>query len=279
MQNGFAALSVRMADLEAYQPEIQEPLSIKRGEATYHVPGGLTAGPSFVDALTDLPTFTGEVPDADAYAAYARTLKASYEYRIENLGHAGDHGDRSCTSHIAAVDAEGNIAMVTTTLLSCFGSRVLFPKTGILMNNGINWFDPRPGRPNALKPDTKPLCNMVPTVVTKNGKPWFGFVASGARKIMPAVYQLCSFVNDFGMDMETALNQPRVDLGAIDTIYADARLNAAIMEKLKTVAPTKSWPPTSYPIMYACPLGAMVLENGVSAAAHPMTPLAAALSA
>lgn len=270
--------SVRMADLEAYEAEIQEPLSMTRGGATYHVPGGLTAGPSFADALKDLPAFSGAAPDAETYAAYARTLKAAYEYRMANLGHAGDHGDRSCTSHIAAADAEGNIVMITTTLLSRFGSRVLFPETGIMMNNGINWFDPRPGRPNSLKPDTKPLCNMVPAVVTKDGKPWFGFGASGGRKIMPAVFQLCSFVNDFGMDMATALNQPRVDLGAIDTIYADARFDAATMAALEAVAPTESWPATTYPIMYACPLGAMLSEAGVSAVAHPTTPLSTALA-
>ena len=50
---------------------------------------------------------------------------------------------------VAAADAEGNIVMITTTLLSRFGSRVLFPETGIMMNNGINWFDPRPGRSNS----------------------------------------------------------------------------------------------------------------------------------
>ncbi|WP_193183396.1 gamma-glutamyltransferase family protein [Nisaea sediminum] len=270
--------TLSMADLEAYEAEIQEPISMTRGGATYYVPAGLTAGPSFADALKDLPEFSAAAPDAATYAAYAKTLKAAYEYRMEHLGHAGDHGDRSCTSHIAAADAEGNIVMITTTLLSRFGSRLLFPETGIMMNNGINWFDPRPGRPNSLKPDTKPLCNMVPAVVTRDGKPWFGFGASGGRKIMPAVFQLCSFVSDFGMDLATALDAPRVDLGAIDTIYADARLDEATLAALKQVAPTESWPPTTYPIMYACPLGAMVGPDGPSAAAHPMTPLAGALA-
>ena len=109
-------------------------------------------------------------------------------------------------------------------------------------------------------------------------KPWFAIGASGGRRIMPAVFQLCSFVNDFGMDLAAALDAPRVDLGAIDTIYADARLDAATMEALKKVAPTESWPPTTYPIIYACPLGAMVGPDGPSAAAHPMTPLAGALA-
>lgn len=269
-----------LADLASYRAEIQDPLSMPRGKAIYHVPAGMTAGPSFADALKDLPAFSGAAPDAAAYAAYARTLKAAYEYRMAKMGHAGDHGDRSCTTHIAAADAEGNLVMLTTTLLSRFGSRMVFPETGMLMNNGINWFDPRPGRPNSLKADTKPLSNMCPAVATREGKPWFGFGASGGRKIMPAVYQLCSFVNDFGMDLAAALAQPRVDLGAISSVYADTRLDAATMAALKTVAPVEPWPPTAFPVMYACPLGAMVRGDGsVSAAAHPFVPLAGAVGA
>ena len=55
-----------------------------------------------------------------------------------------------CTSHFCVVDAEGNIAAVTQTLLSIFGSRFTLPESGILMNNGIMWFDPEPGKPNSL---------------------------------------------------------------------------------------------------------------------------------
>jgi gamma-glutamyltranspeptidase/glutathione hydrolase len=49
---------------------------------------------------------------------------------------------------------------LTQTLLSPFGSRILSPRTGILLNNGIMWFDPRPGGPNALAPGKRPLSNM-----------------------------------------------------------------------------------------------------------------------
>ena len=51
---------------------------------------------------------------------------------------------------------------LTQTLLSLFGCRVVLPQSGILMNNGINWFDPRPGGPNGLAPDRRGLSNYVP---------------------------------------------------------------------------------------------------------------------
>ncbi len=64
------------------------------------------------------------------------------------------------TSHVTAVDRDGMIVALTSTLLSSFGSRYVSPSTGILMNNGIMWLYPRPGGPNAIGPGKRPLCNV-----------------------------------------------------------------------------------------------------------------------
>ena len=53
----------------------------------------------------------------------------------------------SCTTHLTVIDRKGNIVALTQTLLSVFGSRVMLPETGILMNNGIMWFDPAARQP------------------------------------------------------------------------------------------------------------------------------------
>ena len=60
------------------------------------------------------------------------------------------------------VDRDGNMAAVTQTLLSIFGSRFVTPQTGITMNNGIMWFDPTPGTPNSLAPGKRCLTNYTP---------------------------------------------------------------------------------------------------------------------
>ena len=52
---------------------------------------------------------------------------------------------------------------MTTTLLSSMGSRVVLPGSGVLMNNGVMWFDPRPGQPNSAGPGKRPLTNMCPS--------------------------------------------------------------------------------------------------------------------
>ena len=89
---------------------------------------------------------------------------------------------------------------MTTTLLSSMGSRVVLPQTGMLMNNGVMWFDPRPGQPNSIAPGKRPLTNMFPVILRDGGQPWIAAGASGGRRIMAAVFQLMSFVADFGMD-------------------------------------------------------------------------------
>ncbi|MDE0812123.1 MAG: gamma-glutamyltransferase, partial [Alphaproteobacteria bacterium] len=164
--------------------------------------------------------------------------------------------------------------------LSRFGSRVVLPESGVLMNNGINWFDPRPGRANSIAPGQRPLSNMCPIIATKDGKPWFGFGASGGRKIMPAVFQLASFANDFGMDLESALAQPRIDISQVDRIVHDGRLDEATAAALNAVAPSRPWSPTAVPSVYAVPSGAVIEDDGSClGGAHIHSPVAGVATA
>ena len=70
------------------------------------------------------------------------------------------------------VDRAGTMVSLTQTLLSVFGSKVISPSTGILLNNGIMWFDPRPGRPSSIAPGRRPLSNMCPVIASRDGAPW-----------------------------------------------------------------------------------------------------------
>jgi gamma-glutamyltranspeptidase / glutathione hydrolase len=117
-------------------------------------------------------------------------------------------------------------------LLSMFGSHYVLPGTGILMNNGVMWFDPRPDRPNSIAPGKRALTNMCPVVVARGGQPWFGVGASGGRRILGAVVQMASFIVDFGMNPEAAAHHPRIDVSGGERIGIDRRLSAAIIERL-----------------------------------------------
>ena len=149
------ALSVE--DLAAFRAFYREPLVILyRGGKVFATPE-LTAGPTLASTLRWLQQklVPGRAPDSAAYVEYALALQAAYRERLSDMGDAdgrralgAEHLAPACTTHFSVVDRDGNMAAVTQTLLSAFGSRVVLPQSGITMNNGIMWLDPTPGGPN-----------------------------------------------------------------------------------------------------------------------------------
>ena len=122
---------------------------------------------------------------------------------------------------------------LTQTLLSPFGSKVLSPRTGILLNNGIMWFDPRPGRAQRDRAGKRPLSNMCPVIATRDGVPWLAIGASGGRRIMPAVLQIASMLIDGRLDLERAFHLPRIDVSGGPAVVADRRLAPEILAELE----------------------------------------------
>ncbi|MBT3833802.1 MAG: hypothetical protein HOB98_23145 [Gammaproteobacteria bacterium] len=102
----------------------------------------------------------GKRPDAEAYISYADALFSAYEDRLENLGEGPDTKVPGNTSHLCVTDSQGNVVSLTQTIMSAFGSRIMLPDSGILMNNGMMWFDPRPGGPNSVLGGRRPLCKL-----------------------------------------------------------------------------------------------------------------------
>jgi gamma-glutamyltranspeptidase/glutathione hydrolase len=214
-----------------------------------------------IDNLRGIQFNTGK-PDADAFLAYAKVLRDAFSVRLATMGDDSDHRDPACTSHFNVVDSEGNMVAHTQTLLSVYGSKVVLPETGILMNNGIMWFDPRPGTPNSLAPNKRPLTNMCPVIAHKNGKAWFAVGASGGRKIFPAVLQLTSFMIDHGMNLEDAFHHPRIDASGGDFVGIDPRMPEAIVQKLKAEFPVNFTELVVYPTNFACPSSVYQTADG-----------------
>ncbi|WGT48642.1 gamma-glutamyltransferase [Thioclava nitratireducens] len=245
-------------DLRAYRAEFHDPLSFSYRDAHFHVVPGLTAGPTFRDTFAALEVVAmGGAPGPDSYARMADALGAAYARRLAGMGDTGESPEApGCTTHFSVVDRHGNMVAQTQTLLSIFGARVVSPSTGLLMNNGIMWFDPVQGRPNSLAPGKRCLMNVCP-VIGEQGDRRFAFGASGGRKIMGAVAQLSSFVTDFGMDLAGSFHQPRIDVSSGSHLIADDSLPAAVLERLRQhhqVAETRR---TVFPYAFACPAGVM----------------------
>ena len=268
------------ADLATYRAHIGPALATDYRGARVHSAPGLTAGPTMMHALGLLEARLdpGTAPDLEAYTAYARSFLDAYAERLASLGDTS--GAPSCTTHLSVIDAEGTLVALTQTLLSGFGSRVMLPATGIMMNNGVMWFDPRPGRPNSIAPGKRPLSNMCPAIVLAGGGAGFAVGASGGRRILPAVSQIVSFLVDYGMAVDAAFRQPRIDVSGSDTVTADRALGAEMVDGLAERFAVRAAAHAVAPSLFACPCAVARDRQGrQSGAAFVMSPWAAVAAA
>jgi gamma-glutamyltranspeptidase/glutathione hydrolase len=264
--------TLAVEDLAAFRAFLRKPLAIPyRGGQVYATPE-LTCGPTLAHTLRVLQRDlqpAQKSPDAAAYAAYASALQSAYRERLSEMGDAdgrralgAEHLAPSCTTHFSVVDREGNMAAVTQTLLSTFGSKFVTPNTGVTMNNGVMWFDPTPGGPNALGPGKRCLTNYTPVLAQAADGRRLAVGASGGRRILPAVTQMLSFVMDYGMDLDAAIHQPRIDASEGAVVIGDVRLPAATREALGARFDYEEARVQTLPMKFACP--SVVLRDGTT---------------
>ncbi len=123
------------------------------------------------------------------------------------------------TTHYSVVDADGNAVAVTTTLNGRFGSKVTIGALGFLMNNEMDDFAAKVGVPNmfgliqgaanAVAPGKRPLSTMTPTIVLKHGKLWLVLGSPGGPTIVTTVANILIGVEDYGLDIQEAVDAPR----------------------------------------------------------------------
>ncbi|HLN10826.1 MAG TPA: gamma-glutamyltransferase [Xanthobacteraceae bacterium] len=250
---------IDMTDLANVRARVTEPLDVVHAGKRLRMPAGLTAGPTLADALSRIAGHLGDALDAGAVVAHALALSRASAVRLDTLGETRTAAE--CTTHLSVIDRDGNMVALTQTLLSLFGSKVVLPETGILMNNGINWFDPRPGRPNALGPGKRPLSNMLPVLGFAGEEPWLAIGASGGRRILPAVFQLISFQADFGLGLEAAFHHPRIDTSVAGEVAVDPLIAPETRTALAQHFSVSERARVPYPLPYACPI-AVAVEGG-----------------
>ena len=124
------------------------------------------------------------------------------------------------TTHLSVMDRDGMAVSCTQTLLSLWGSRVTTPGTGVLLNNGMMWFDPEPGRPNSVAGGKTPLSNMAPVILSRDGRPWASLGASGGRRIMNCNAQLVINLTDWRLAAQPAISAPRIDCSTAELLLS-----------------------------------------------------------
>ena len=229
-----------------------------------HVAGHLTAGPSIKQALeilADKITPKQQAPGVEAFTAYAESLLQTYAFRLNNLGEGPEQPTN--TTHICVADSQGNVVSLTQTIMSGFGSRIMLPQTGILMNNGMMWFDPRPGGPNSVLGGRHPLCNMCPVIVQQSDGGIFAVGACGGRKIFPSVFQLVSFMVDYGLSVDEAVHQARIDNSGTNMITIMDHMHIDVIAALAEEFPqTRLRPNGVSPNHFALPQVVQRNRNG-----------------
>jgi len=124
------------------------------------------------------------------------------------------------TTHLSIVDADRNAVSLTYTLEQSYGSAIVVPGAGFLLNNEMGDFNPAPGltdaegkigtEPNLSEPHKRPLSSMSPTIVSKDGELFMVTGSPGGRAIINTVLQTILNVIDHGMNAQEAVDAGRI---------------------------------------------------------------------
>jgi gamma-glutamyltranspeptidase/glutathione hydrolase len=195
------------------------------------------------------------VPGPDPYSFGATNTSAGVRSARGSSGH---------TSQCAAVDRDGNLASLTSTVLNAFGARLLDPTTGIVLNGGMAYFDPQPGGMNSIRPGVKVLSAMTPLVLADEQRgPFAAIGASGGRRIISGVAQIIADLVLEGAGLQAAMESPRIHAESKEYVMLDTRwpreAAAALEEAGFTVMPTSEGPTTGN---FARPNGVLIKPDG-----------------
>jgi gamma-glutamyltranspeptidase/glutathione hydrolase len=169
-------------------------------------------------------------------ALISKEYAAAQRKRID-LGRAqdsiapGNADSYENTTHISVVDGQGNMVSYTTSIGSSWGTGVVVGDTGVFLNNGGGWMEFSPDHVNKVEPHKRPMNNIAPVFVVKDGKHILNIGTPGGDAIWQTMFQLIVNVIDFRMDVQTAIEAPRY------RIYSfggnDLRLEARIPEDVR----------------------------------------------
>ncbi|HEX5659558.1 MAG TPA: gamma-glutamyltransferase, partial [Polyangiales bacterium] len=143
---------------------------------------------------------------------------------LKELKHEGVH-----TTHYVVMDAAGNIVSYTTTVESLFGSGIVVPGFGFILNNEMTDFNfpptlgstPSDIGANDVAPNKRPRSSMAPTLLLADGKPFATVGSAGGSRIINAIVQTIVNMIDHKMGVQAAIDAPRISAGASGTVFCE----------------------------------------------------------
>jgi len=155
--------------------------------------------------------------------------KASYREKQDTSFHGME------TTHFTAIDKWGNIAACTSSIERIFGSGLMVPGYGFMLNNDLTDFNPEPGTVNEANADKFAVSSKTPTIVYHKGMPFFTLGSPGAETIVGSVAQVLLHVLDYKMDVGEAIDEPRIFNNPQRSWEWEDGINKQAMEKLKAL--------------------------------------------
>ena len=177
------------------------------------------------------------------------------------------------TTHVSIVDSDGMAVSITHTAANHFGAKVVCPRTGLLLDAAMGWFNARVGAANSIAPSKRPLANMGPTIVTRDGKALAVIGAPGGAASSHAVVQVLLNIVERGMGAQDAVDAPRIDASG-STLLASERLAEVAATLRETGVPVALVADQHEPFSYemARPVLALRDSDGrATAAVDPFT--------
>lgn len=139
----------------------------------------------------------------------------------------------SDTVYISAVDRDGNACSLINSLFQGFGSGIVVPETGIILQNRGTSFSLDRAHPNALEPNKRPFHTIIPGMVTKDDQLWLSYGVMGGFHQAQGHLQVLVNMIDFGQDPQTALNTRRFNVNLDDSVTLEQDIPLDIIRGLK----------------------------------------------
>jgi gamma-glutamyltranspeptidase/glutathione hydrolase len=146
-------------------------------------------------------------------------------------GHPATFADEQ-TTHFACADASGMVVSVTQTLGVPFGSGFAVPGTGVVLNNILKWMDRDDASPNVVRPGRMAGTMMSPTQVFRDGAFVLSIGTPGSYGILQTTAQMLLNVLDFEMNVQEAIEAPRVRVYRDRLVDAEARIGSDVRDGL-----------------------------------------------
>jgi len=217
---------ITSSDLKNYKVYFRKPYTFDHGAYQVVSAGAPSSGGTGMDILFKravIYELKKQAPNTTRF--FELLIKSFHDYFDFRDIALGDTPNNiiSHTTHLCAVDSEGNIASMTNTLNSPFGSGLILPHTGIILNNELADFSAQTNSANRLRGGFRPLSSMAPTLVFKDKKPFLALGTPGGLTIPQNLFQVLYLFLDEHIPLNRSVAYPK--------IYFSPKTREVVLEK------------------------------------------------